>query len=196
VNTPELKQLKMAWLAAKEAGDTQEQLRLLSDYPSQQDDLIDFIAAYHAAGGDEDGEQDVALLPLTERASQRALDRLFEAPTEFSSLTELRKSQSLSKSQVARGLRLGIDVWDKFENGAIELVSLSQKQLERLSQFFHISIEQFGTLLGNSQPAMTLNRRQTQEAARNAQQGPQKQSFEQAIARSTMSNEDQKFWLE
>ena len=53
MNTPELQQLKMAWLAAKEAGDTQTQMRLLHDYPEQQSELIDFIAAYAATDGTE-----------------------------------------------------------------------------------------------------------------------------------------------
>ena len=48
MNTLELQHLKMAWLAAKEAGDTQTQMRLLRDHPTEQEALVDFIAAYHA----------------------------------------------------------------------------------------------------------------------------------------------------
>ena len=197
VNTPELKQLKMAWLAAKEAGDTQEQLRLLREYPSQQDELINFIAAYQATGDDEDSlEANATLLPLTQRAYQRALRRVFEPQPAFATLVELRKNRSLSKAEAARGLRLSVDVWNKFENGAIELLSLSQRQLEHLAQFFQISIDQFSQALTNSQPAFTLNRRQTAEAARSTQQGPQKQTLQEAIDRSNMSKEDKQFWLE
>jgi len=72
---------------------------------------------------------------------------------------------------------------------------LSRRQVERLAQFFHVSIEQFGTLLNSSQPATTLNYRQTGEAAKK-QQGPQKQTFTDAVARSTMSKQDKAFWLE
>jgi transcriptional regulator with XRE-family HTH domain len=198
MNTTEIQQLKMAWLAAKEAGDTQTQMRLLNDYPEQQAELINFIAAYAATAGTERAEP---LLPLTQRALQSALNRVF-APemvavqvTEIN-LSELRKSRELSKLAAAKGLRLSLDVWEKFEAGAIELVSLSQRQLERLAQFFQVSTEQFGTLLSNSQPAFTLNRRQTREGARSEQQGPRKQSFAEAIAHSTMSKEDKRFWLE
>ncbi|GCE18859.1 helix-turn-helix domain-containing protein [Dictyobacter kobayashii] len=196
MNTPELRQLKMAWIAAKEAGDTQAQLRILQDHPAQQDELIDFIAGYQAIGGAESIDQEASLLPVTRRALASALERVFEAQSAFATLTELRKSRNLSKVEAAKGLRLSVDVWNKFENGAIELVSLSQRQLERLAQFFQVSIEQFSDSLGGSQPAITLNRRQTREAASQAQQGPQKQSFAEAIARSTMSREDQKFWSE
>ncbi|GCE26584.1 hypothetical protein KDA_20680 [Dictyobacter alpinus] len=196
MNTPKLLQLKMAWLAAKEAGDTQAQMRLLQEHPSQQDELIDFIAGYQATGGNERIDPQASLLPLTERALGNALNRVFVTEQAFATLTELRKSRSLSKVEAARGLRLSVDVWNKFESGAIELVSLSQRQLERLAQFFQVSIEQFSGSLTESQPAVTLNRRQTREAARNAQQGPHKQSFADAIARSTMSKEDQQFWLE
>lgn len=196
MNTPELRALKMAWVAAKEAGDMEAQLRLLRDYPAQQDDLVEFIAGYQAIGGSEDIDQNVSLLPVTQRAMQNILDHAFESRSDFATLTELRKSRSLSKVKAAQGLRLSVDVWDKFENGAIELVSLSQHQAERLAQFFQISIEQFGNLLNGSQPAINLNRRQTGSGTHNAQHGPQKQSFAEAIARSTMTKEDKQFWSE
>jgi transcriptional regulator with XRE-family HTH domain len=198
MNTFEIQRLKMAWLAAKEAGDTQTQISLLRDHPEQQAELIDFIAAYAATAAPEQEEQ---LLPLTQRALQNALNRVFASETvaaqvAATSLSELRKSRQLSKPAVARGLRLSLDVWEKFEAGAIELLSLSQRQLERLAQFFQLSTEQFSTLLSNSQPSFTPLRRQTQTGARSEQQGPRKQSFAEAIAHSTMSKEDKRFWLE
>ncbi len=198
MNTSELQHLKMAWLAAKDAGDAAAQVQLLRDHPDQQDALINFIAAYHAMGGDEVIDETAPLLTITQRALQTALNRVFAVETQpqiaFASLSELRQSQQLKKADVARGLRLSLDVWNKFENGAIELASLSKRQVERLAQFFHISIEQFGTLLNSSQPATTLNFRQTSAAAKK-QQGPQKQTFTDAIARSTMSPQDKAFWL-
>ncbi|GCF06767.1 helix-turn-helix domain-containing protein [Dictyobacter arantiisoli] len=195
MNTPELRQLKMAWIAAKEAGDRETQLRLIQDHPAHQDELIEFIAGYQAIGGAEEVDQHAELLPVTQRALESALKQVFKPQSSFATLSELRKSLKLSKMDTAQGLRLSVDVWNKFENGAIELVSLSRLQLERLSQFFHVSAEQFGTLLNGSQPAISMNRRQTREAASNAEQGPQKQSFSEAIARSAMSKEDQQFWL-
>jgi transcriptional regulator with XRE-family HTH domain len=199
MNTPELQQLKMAWLAAKEAGDTQTQLSLLRNHPGEQAALIDFIAAYHAtnatAGTRLNEEQDNELSALTQRACQTALERAFAPQLVAASLVELRKSRSMSKVDVAQGLRLSVDVWNKFESGAIELVSLGQRQLQRLANFFQVSTEQFSTLLSNSQPALSMNRRQTRDASHN-QQGPQKQSFIEAIERSTMSKEDKEFWLE
>jgi transcriptional regulator with XRE-family HTH domain len=196
MNAFELQRLKMAWLAAKEAGDTQTQMRILQDNPTEQDELINFIAAYHATGGDEKVEQDVPMLALTQRALQSALDRVFEPQPAFATLAALRKSRNLSKLDVAKGLRLSVDVWNKFEAGAIELVSLSERQLERITHFFEIGVDQFASMLSGSQPSITLNRRQTREAARNTQQGPQIQSFAEAIKRSNMSKEDKQFWLE
>ena len=199
MNTPELQSLKMAWMAAKEAGDTITQVQLLRDRPDEQDALIDFIAAYHAVGNGETIGETAPLLPATQKALQTALMRVFETETQpqvvFATLSELRQSQHLKKADVARGLRLSLDVWNKFENGAIELASLSKRQVERLAQFFHVSIDQFGTLLNGSQPATTLNFRQTSEAAKK-RQGPQKQTFADAIARSTMSAQDKAFWQE
>jgi transcriptional regulator with XRE-family HTH domain len=194
MNTSELQQLKNAWLMAKEANDAQTQISLLRDHPAEQAELIDFITAYYATGGDKPLDLDVPLLALTQRASQRVLVRVFEEElVSATSLSELRKSRNLSKVDVAKGLRLTVDVWNKFEEGAIELVS--QRQLERLARFFQISANQFGTLLNNSQPAFTLNRRQSEEAAQQDQQGPKKQSFADALARSSMSKEDRRFWL-
>ncbi len=195
MNMHELQQIKLAWLAAEEAGDTQTKLALLRDHPDLQDELIDFIAAYHItspAGAEPE------LLPLTGRAMQSALGRVFAAQNAQSSavnLRELRSHLGLSLPEAARGLRLGVDVWKKFEDGLIELTSLGERQLERLAAFFHITGEQFASLLSQSQPAFTLNRRQTAEAARQ-QQSISRQSFAEALERSTMSPADRQEWLE
>src|SRR5207245_10683827 len=93
----------------------------------------------------------------------------------------------------ARGLRLSVDVWKKFESGAIELVSLSESQLARFAQFFQVTVEQFGSMLNNSQPAVTLNRPQTGSAARSEPQRPKKQSFAEATETSTMSSEETRY---
>ena len=202
-NTPELQRLKMAWLAAKEANDTQAQLELLRDHPEQQTALIDFIAAYHATAVPSTEEQD-SLLPVTQRALQTAVQRVFKSQiaqeqasqSTITTLAELRKSRNLSKVEAAQSLRLSVEVWSKFEAGAIELISLSQRQLNHLALFFQVGAEQFSALLTNSQPALTLNRRQTRDAAQQQQQGPRKQSFAEAVKHSTMSKEDKKFWSE
>jgi transcriptional regulator with XRE-family HTH domain len=195
MNTPELQRLKMEWLAARETDDAEAQRNLLLNHPGEQEALIDFIAGYYATT-ELALEENATLLPLTQRATQSALERVFAAPAVAASLAELRKSRHLSKVDVAKGLRLSVDVWNKFEAGAIELVSLSQRQMERVAAYFQISVQQFSTLLNASQPAVSFNRRQTRSAARNEQQGPQKQSFADAVARSTMSQEDQRFWLD
>jgi transcriptional regulator with XRE-family HTH domain len=191
MNTSELQQLKMAWLAAEEAGDKQAQVALLGDHPDAQDALIDFIAAYHVTAPVEE----TSVLPLTQRAYVTALERVFGDTLVAANLRELRTKRGLSLVQAARGLRLGVDVWKKFEDGVIELVSLSEHQLARLAQFFEVSGEQFGGLLNSSQTVMTLNRRQTARAARSSEQASKKQSFTEAIEKSTMSKEEKKEWL-
>ena len=196
MNTSELQQLKMAWIAAKEAGDTNIQVSLLRDHPEVQAALIEFIAAYAAtevAGADL---EETTLLPLTLRASQTALERVFDKQVMAANLQELRTHRGFTMVTAARGLQLSVDVWKKFEAGAIELVSLSEHQLERLARFFQVTAQQFGTMLNNSQPALTLNRRQTGNAARSEQQSPQKQTFAEAIEKSTMSKEEKRSWLE
>jgi transcriptional regulator with XRE-family HTH domain len=198
MNKNTLQELKMAWLAAEEAGDTSTKLALLRDHPELQDALIDFAAAYHItspAGSEPE------ILPLTQRAMQSALKRVFAPqpvaqPVAAASLRELRSRRGLSLAEAARGLRLGIDVWKKFEDGLIELTSLGEHQLARLAAFFQVTGEQFGTLLNASQPAFTLNRRQTAGAARQSQQSPAKQSFAEALEKSSMAPEDKQAWLE
>lgn len=191
----DIQQLKMAWLAAKEAGDTQAQLALLRDHPVEQAKLIDFIAAYRATEAPGPDALHTPLSPMTQRATQAALERVFGGTLVAASLRELRMQRGLSMANAARGLRLGVDVWKKFEDGAIELVSLGERQLERLAAFFRVSTGQFGAMLNNSQPTLALNRRQTSSAARD-QQGSKKQSFAEAIEKSTMTKEEKRLWLE
>jgi transcriptional regulator with XRE-family HTH domain len=195
MNNDELQHLKMAWLAAEEAGDKESQLALLRDHPDAQEPLIDFIAAYHIVEPGEENAQQVEILPLTQRAFATTLERVFNPSMAQSGLRQLREQTGISLVETARGLRLGIDVWKKFEDGVIELVSLSEHQLERLANFFHVGIEQFGTMLNNSQPVPTLDRRQTAQAARNTLNQQKKQNFADAVKKSTMSREEKKEWL-
>lgn len=192
----ELQDIKMAWLAAEEAGDTSLKLALLRDHSDLQDQLIDFIAAYHItspAGAEPE------MLPMTQRAMQSALEHVF-APQAVAmpvaSLRELRTRQGLSLGAAARGLHLGLDVWKKFEDGLIELTSLGERQLARLAAFFQVSGEQFGVMLTQSQPSIAINRRQTASAAKQDQQHAHKQNFAEALAKSAMSVKEQQEWLE
>jgi transcriptional regulator with XRE-family HTH domain len=195
MNNDNVQHLKMAWLAAEEAGDKERQLALLRDHPDAQESLIDFIAAYRITESREENAQQVEILPLTQRAFATTLDRVFSPSVARGGLRKLREQTGLSLVETARGLKLGIDVWKKFEDGVIELVSLSERQLERLANFFHVGVEQFGTMLNNSQPIPTLDRRQTAQAARNTLSQQKKQSFAEAVKKSTMSREEKKEWL-
>lgn len=203
----ELQQLKMAWLAAREAGDTQQQLSIFKNHPDSQNELIDFIAAYHASGGAQsvradvaemEEEQNPALELLTQRALQRAMQQVFTPQMAVRTIAELRKASHLHKLAVAQGLRLSMGMWEKIERGTIQLNTLSQRQLERLAAFFQVSAEQFATLLGNSYPVDPVYRRQTREAARNMRHKATApaESFADAIKHSDMSEEDKRFWLE
>jgi transcriptional regulator with XRE-family HTH domain len=195
MNNNELQHLKMTWLAAEEAKDQQTQLTLLRDHPDAQEALIDFIAAYRITEPDEANAQQVDLLPLTQRAYATALERVFGPAMASADLRQLRVQKGLSLVEAARGLHLGVDVWKKFEDGVIELVSLSERQLARLAHFFQVSAEQFGNMLSNSQPVLTLDRRQTAQAARSTSNTRKKQSFSEAIKKSTMLKEEKKEWL-
>lgn len=192
----ELQALKIAWLAADEAGDTQAKLALLRENPDLQDTLIEFVAAYHVTS--PAGTEPEAL-PMARRAMQTALKRVFAPHANAlpaANLRELRNRQGLSLVEAARGLRLGIDVWKKFEDGLIELSSLGERQLARLTAFFQVTGEQFGTMLNQSQPSFTLNRRQTSRAARQEQQNAARQSFSEALEKSSMPLTEKQSWLD
>ena len=195
MNNEELQQLKMAWLAAEDEGETERQLALLRDHPNEQESLIDFIAAYHITEPVEENSQQIEILPLTQRALVSSLERVLSHSMVHDGLRQMREQMGLSLVETARGLRLGIDVWKKFEDGVIEFVSLSERQLERLTNFFHVGAEQFGSMLNNSQPVSTLDRRQTARAARSTLSQQKKQSFADAVKKSSMSKEEKKEWL-
>jgi len=195
MNDDNVQHVKMAWLAAEEAGDREKQLELLRDHPDAQEQLIDFIAAYRITETREENALQVEMLPLTQRAFEITLEQVFHSSLAQGGLRQLREQAGLSLVETARGLRLGIDVWKKFEDGVIELISLSERQLERLANFFHVGVEQFGAMLNNSQPVPTLDRRQTAQAARNTLSQQKKQSFAEAVKKSTMSREEKKEWL-
>jgi hypothetical protein len=195
MNNDDLRHLKMAWLAAEDVGDKDVQLALLRDHPDAQEALIDFIAAYRITEPDAGNAQQVEILPLTQHAFATTLARVFGSSMAHSGLREFREQNELSLVETARGLHLGIDVWKKFEDGVIELISLSERQLARLAHFFHVSAEQFGDMLNASHPIPTLDRRQTAQAARNTLDTQKKQKFSEAIHKSTMSKEEKREWL-
>jgi len=101
MNTKDLQHIKMAWLAAEDSGDRAAQIALLRDYPDAQDELTDFIAAYHVI--ETAPSESEALLPLTERATQTAMQRVFGSPLATADLRSLRARQGLSLTQPARG---------------------------------------------------------------------------------------------
>src|SRR5438045_9384270 len=114
---------------------------------------------------DETDTTENSLLPLTQRASQAALERVFDRQAVTADLQQLRAQRGLTMVSAARGLRLSVDVWKKFESGAIELVSLSESQLARFAHFFHVTVEQFGSMSNNIQPAVRLKRCRTVSTA-------------------------------
>jgi hypothetical protein len=196
MNNDELREVKIAWLAAEDAGDKERQLALLRDHPNVQESLIDFIAAYHITETGEENMQQVEILPLTQRAIASTLERVLSTSMVQADLRQMREQSGLSLVETARGLRLGIDVWKKFEDGVIEFVSLSERQIDRLTNFFHVGADQFASMLNNSQPVPTLDRRQTARAARSMFDQQKKQSFTEAVKKSSMSREEKKEWLD
>src|SRR5437660_12715139 len=118
MNTTELQQLKMAWITAKEKGDIETQVMLLRDHPEARAALIDFIAAYHATIMDETDTTENSLLPLTQRASQAALERVFDRQAVAADLQKLRAQRGLTMVSAVRVWRLSVVEWNNIEIGS------------------------------------------------------------------------------
>src|SRR5260370_25704497 len=155
-----------------------------------------FVAHYRFTDPVAGEAQQAALLPLTQRAYATALERVLGPHLLPTDVRQLRVQKGVSLAEAARRLHMGVDVWKKFEEGLIELVSLSERQMERLAHFFQVSTEQFGNMANNSHPVFTLNRRQTAQPARSTPNRPKKQSFTEAIENSSIPNEDKQEWLD
>ena len=108
----------------------------------------------------------------------------------FINLSQLRKTRGLSKREIAQTLRLGIDVWNKLEEGTVLSETLSHACLNTLANSLHVTIEEFSQRLGNSHPS--LGNVCLQKGAGGRASTPQ--SFDTALARSEMPAEDKQFW--
>lgn len=102
----------------------------------------------------------------------------------------LRVERGWSKVEAAKALRLGVDVWDKFERGVILPDSLTRGQVDRLAGCFAISAPLFLTLLKQSrpQPPSVCWRRGVPPGA------PAVQSFALALVRSAMRHQEKHVW--
>lgn len=108
----------------------------------------------------------------------------------YANLTELRVEHGWSKVEAARSLGLGVDVWDKLEQGVILVESLTSGQLARLATGFDVNAGLFIELLTQSRPRPPGMCRRP-GAANGA---PPIQSFATALARSGMSAPDKRLW--
>jgi transcriptional regulator with XRE-family HTH domain len=104
-------------------------------------------------------------------------------------LSALRVERGWSKVEVARSLRLGADVWDKLEQGAIPAESLTGGQAARLAEALTVSADLFLALLKESRPRPPSVCRRFGAIA-----GPPMQSFATALARSGMNAKDKRYW--
>jgi transcriptional regulator with XRE-family HTH domain len=117
------------------------------------------------------------------------------------SLLELRKSRGLTLVQAAAGLRLGPDVWKKFETGTVLPDSVQDFQIARLAAFFEVSPLTFVAALGKSgdqlalAPPVMCYRGKCNRSAPARQSLPVPQLFETALARGQMSEEAKRSWL-
>jgi transcriptional regulator with XRE-family HTH domain len=193
-----LMQAKMELVAALESGGAPAMMAQLHRQVRHQGDLAEFAAALLATTPLPNEEALVPqYLPLAERATQRALAAVAAAPAGALTLSAVRRARGLSPAQVARQLKLGVDVLDKLEKGRIVAASVPGRLLDELAALLDISARQVRACLDVVAPATApALRRQRTVAPRAGQETAAAQTFADAVRRSPgMSEAQREEWL-
>ncbi len=167
----------------------------LRRYPALSDDIITFVLALRVFDG-----PDVALDGAAEAAIDRGMARgiagaLAVTPAQAWGLREALKAASLTKAALARRLRLGLDVVDKFIQGQIDLATVPQRFFEELAGALKTQPEQALAWARQSTPVRPAHLRAEAGAPTEAAAG---ESFADAITRSptaSMSADERAYWL-
>ncbi|MBA3825638.1 MAG: hypothetical protein H0X24_17290 [Ktedonobacterales bacterium] len=167
----------------------------LGRYPVLSDDIITFVLALRVLDG-----PDVALEGNLEAAIDRGMARgvasaVAATPTRAWGLREALKSANLTKSALARQLRLGLDVVDKFVQGQINLATVPQRFFAELATALDTQPELAFAWAQHSTGVRPANLRA--EAGMH-DEAPAVESFADAIAHSpaaNMSADARTYWL-
>ncbi len=121
-------EMQVALIEAFERGEDQAVvLDWLNRYPHLSDEIITFTLALRVLDGPEP-----ELAPETEAAMQRGLDAgmqrvLALSPARAQNLMDAMSAAGISKQQLARRVRIGATVIDRFVQGKIALATIPQR---------------------------------------------------------------------
>ena len=168
----------------------------LRSYPALSDDIITFVLALRAFDG-----PDVVLDAPLEAAIDRGMARGLAAakataPARAWGLREALKSANVTKTALARQLRLGLDVVDKFIQGQIQLATVPQRFFAELADALHTQPE---VALAWAQHSTSVRPAHLRADAEVNAEVAASESFAEAIAHSpaaSMSAADRAQWLE
>jgi len=182
-------------------------------YPQYADAITDFVTYYHAVevdvpvGVPVSGEEifyDFALPPLSEN-SHAAMDRAWSRLSHstqmhdhpYMTLREAASSQHKSLRQLAGEVGLSVDIVERLERRMIDVATIPQEFLKRLSQALKQPVDVILGYAGFSTDKRMVSR--VAEASTNygveEQTGLQVQDFREAIEGSMeLSNEQKDAW--
>ncbi len=206
----ELMRAKMELVAARERGERDTLVRLLTAHSVHAAELSDFSAALVATSGYEREE----LTPETERIAQRALARALanvfpaQAPAKptaaavavaqgaAASLKVLRRARGLSQMDLARRLGLGPDVLSNLEAGLIRAASIPERFIHALGSALDATVDQVNRAIQLQAMALPALLRSSEGASKDAGEQPQQDFLDAVRFSPDMTTEQKARWLD
>lgn len=206
----EVMRAKMELVAARERGERDTLVRLLTTHSVHAAELSDFSAALVATSGYEHEE----LTPETERIAQRALARALanvfpaQAPAKpaaaavavaqgaAASLKALRRARGLSQMDLARRLGLGPDVLSNLEAGLIRAASIPERFIHALGSALDATVDQVNRAIQLQAMALPALLRSSEGATKDAGEQPQQDFLDAVRISPDMTVEQKARWLD
>ena len=206
----ELMRAKMELVAARERGERETLVRLLTAHPAHAAALSDFSAALVATSGYEREE----LTPETERVAQRAFARAMAnvfpaqaapkpaaaaavvAQGAAASLKALRRMRGLSQMDLARKLGLGPDVLSNLEAGLIRAASIPERFVHALGAALDATVDQVNRAIQIQAMALPALLRSSEGATKHTGEQPQQDFLDAVRFSPDMTAEQKARWLD
>lgn len=199
---------KMELVAARERGERDALVRLLSAHPAHAAALSDFSAALVATSGYEREELTPETESIAQRARARAMANVFPAqvmpkPAAAAvaqgaavSLKALRRARGLSQMDLARKLGLGPDVLSNLEAGLIRAASIPDRFVHALGAALDASLDQVHRAIQLQAMALPALLRSSEGATKHAGEQPQQDFLDAVRFSPDMTAEQKARWLD
>jgi len=206
----ELMRAKMELVAARERGERDALVRLLTAHPAHAAELSDFSAALVATSGYEREELTPETEGIAQRAFARAMASVFPAPAApkpaaaaaavaqgaVASLKALRRARGLSQMDLARRLGLGPDVLSNLEAGLIRAASIPERFIHALGGALDATVDQVNRAIQLQAMALPALLRSSEGATKDAGEQPQQDFLDAVRFSPDMTAEQKAHWLD